>query len=987
MDVATKVVNEMTSDPNDIRRFVRAALPDLYVDSYTTTQQVAGEYYLVTIRDKTGDDAFLGVICWQFVSPEDTDYLHYYIDNEQFLHAYLGSPDWDWKSGSKWVKRYERSANVYYGSLSQAKRALFKEPIVLRRIARICQVEMPALESAVDKSARRDQLRERIVGSLESDEWKIDRSGFHANGRAYVIGRGPVNSVKDVVEAVDEAANCSRLFIEDIQPIKRSVASPWQIDFTILQDAEGEHTGEEYEDAEDTEDTVFISPEEIAGPVLDEYPGMKTRKMLRSIHLALKEKLPTLALTMATSNTALGQKHRLLVSFGMSSQWPLSMPKALASHVSAVSSLAALQSVISSLGIQPYPHTNHNAGIVPDGPIYVRALHPTTGEGYLMQFSVDGPEDYTQIQTARTWTIDESENHAVSEGLEAGEFMRWYGERWKVAVLRWHGGVTSYYLHKGVVPDSRNYSEMTQDEIDRDKMRRYMPTGEEHRSRVKVQRIADYFNWLETAFMPSDRFRALREWIYAANLAGIHKKWQHMLDTGKVSYTPTEDTDGIEEGNEDILRGMMQAAIPALDDREKLSRLSQHLAAMGVRSGRVTLAYHVYGELTHLVAITGNLVDVPDEWLLKPWEVPVVSLQAVKPILRNALYKEFSSPQNMDPNVGRDTHNERGVMFTYRILRKGPIPPHAKTHHFLQADIGQEADYHRTAKGWRTTDESMDPKELYRKSLKGSSMEPLLAVNAIRDNLRDAGYTNFQVSLSPWQDYSTRSVLAITFGKVTAADDEASMQWRTDTVGAVTQAAEKAGYSPTYSSSDLAPYTDMPGFGSLYLKFISLIRTTKSVKANVGEAMEPGGVDEAMDPGELYRKSLRGTQTEAHILVSSVLDVLRVNGFSKARVSVHPSAWGGSTLDAYVSNVPYGSAPKDNEARKALILLVQDAVRQAGYPEANLASTQFINYASANLLGIQAIHIQIPKETLKPYNRAYDGSSVVTDSMDPKARR
>lgn len=396
---AKRIVNEAIGDPGEIAKFVHAALPDIHLDDLVSvTDDAASGGWEVTVRGQFGHDSWLGLINFHHFAEDGGDGNLYYVEPESFVDAYMNSKDWTWKDGGKWVKRMERNQCVYFPSMRLAKRSLLKEPMVQRRIARLTNLTQPAVESIAIKGVVRERRLDRVVAMMETDGWTIKKSGFHANGRAYVIGTGECHAVHDVVESVDTSADCAHLFVENIQPARKSDSSPWQIDFTILQDAE--------------EDTEELSAEELSDLVLKDTPGIPTRQLLRRIHTLLKPKLPSLAVTVGHSSGLAEEPRKLYVSFGISDHYPLHEPKTEANSVSSASSLAAVKEVISELGIHPY-------GMTPDSQFSIKHLHPATKDGWFIQFVMAGPEDYTEIARSRNphWVIDESQDVSMFRGV------------------------------------------------------------------------------------------------------------------------------------------------------------------------------------------------------------------------------------------------------------------------------------------------------------------------------------------------------------------------------------------------------------------------------------------------------------------------------------------------------------------------------------------------------------------------------------------
>jgi hypothetical protein len=266
--------------------------------------------------------------------------------------------------------------------------------------------------------------------------------------------------------------------------------------------------------------------------------------------------------------------------------------------------------------------------------------------------------------------------------------------------------------------------------------------------------------------------------------------------------------------------------------------------------------------------------------------------------------------------------------------------------------------------------EAMEPGELYRKSLRGTKAESQILANNVIAYLKSKGCTSGEIEVSHEAGQRTASSLAVIVNDVDASNTVESNEARKQIIVGVKDVIVQSGYPKvTLTLSQLFPSTDNPSLGRQFITYHL-----------PGAPMKPyiGSFSEAMEPGELYKKSLQGSPIESKILAQEIGEYIKAQGYAHYRINLNPaSQHTAANMVIYVSGVTNAHTNEGNTKRSSLTKGIVKAVHKAGHPDSSFVSSQlFVNQDNPQVACL-AIGIYIPLVRFKEYT--------LVEGMDPKA--
>jgi hypothetical protein len=597
-------------------------------------------------------------------------------------------------------------------------------------IAKAASVAAPA----VDKNS----LKEIITDQLTVDGWIVLKSGFQPNGRAFILGRGPCEALKDVIEAINSAAACSHVVIENIQAGKRGESAPWQVDFTILKASE----------------------------------DMK---------------------------------------------------------------------------------------------------------------------------------IDEDGMSGIVESFPK-DFMQSYMNKWRVGQHEWGSGAITCYLFKGIgdkQPDAHNHYDGG--------------PGAATRKVEGAQPAADYLTWLEDAFMASEKFKDVKTWLIAADLAGMMKRWRKSIQMDKKRMEAMDPSELYQKSIQDN----------PISLKLKMEEMCQMLKAKGYDG-----AIQVKPSAAHPGM---NLMVI---WLFKP-NTPI-------------------APQEMRMDLEDAWGNKKERIIDMGFRRPSSV---LAQHHQAFSLITSMGGY-KMPEVFRKIQEGMDPSELYQQSLKGTLTATQLAVAGVSSDLAKKGYRGrFSIGIrmgSRGEYYHFHAYLQGVASEGTVGDITQDLTVALEAHGFSVDGV----YDPRFQTSEDGPH--------LFDAHIHARVRTHHVIPEEGIVVDIASIGEGMDPSTLYQKSIEGQPLKSRLIVGEIAADLQGRGYKNLRVNIAPAVepeWS-TMLNVYLSGISALDAD-----HSAIALDVLAAARRILTPRAHVHATQFFRLHADPQFGTFAIHVGIPIKGIYPASR------------------
>jgi hypothetical protein len=161
----------------------------------------------------------------------------------------------------------------------------------------------------------------------------------------------------------------------------------------------------------------------------------------------------------------------------------------------------------------------------------------------------------------------------------------------------------------------------------------------------------------------------------------------------------------------------------------------------------------------------------------------------------------------------------------------------------------------------------MDPSKLYQQSIEGQPIQSKLIVSEIADDLQGRGYKKLRVNIAPASEFEWSTMLNVYFANISALDDDHNA------IALDVLAAARRILTPRASVHAMQFFrtTHDPQIGTLAVHVGIPIKGIHPASRMVGEAM---------DPSELYAKSLQGTRTGAMLDMQKIADALTQDGFN-----------------------------------------------------------------------------------------------------------